>query len=333
VRTWKKPLGISLPFMLLVVGACNPPDDLRPPPPKPGVCDDTATSKYVASQLTLPSLTRSYATDLDGDGSSDNRFHTLFSGLQAAGFSTQGMVNNMVTNGRGMTLVEVRGSGRTSGCTTSVSMRDAQRPSTPPRFDGRDTFTPRSGSAPVPLSGSVSDGRLGTTSPKDLPASQVTPLRINVALVEGVTVPLDLYGVQLEGSLSEDGTLDGEVHAVLRQQDIDEQLIPAMAQALTAKINKDPTGAMAQSVVSYFEDQDSPASKAKCDADPARCCARNPATCDISADELRANTMLMGYLEPDVQMFQNGSWSPTPGGSAKDSLSVGFGISGVQASF
>jgi hypothetical protein len=43
--------------------------------------------------------------------------------------------------------------------------------------------------------------------------------------------------------------------------------------------------------------------------------------------------MLMQHLEPDVQMFQNGAWKPTPGGSAKDSLSIGFGISAVQASF
>jgi hypothetical protein len=250
-----------------------------------------------------------------------------------AGFSTQGLINNMVTNGRGTTLVEVRGSGRTNGCSPTVSLQPAENLSAPPRFDGTDAFRPRPGSTPVSLSGSVSDGRLGTTSPMNMQSSEVTPLRISVPLVEGVSVPLDLYGVQLQGTLSDSGVMEGELHAVIRKQDIDEQLIPAMAQALTAKVNKDPTGAMAQAIIPFFEDSDYTSSKAKCDADPARCCARNPTTCEISAAELRENTLLMEHLQPDVQMFQNGSWKPTPGGSAKDSLSIGFGISAVQASF
>jgi hypothetical protein len=164
-------------------------------------------------------------------------------------------------------------------------------------------------------------------------ASEVTPLRISVPLVEGVTVPLDLYGVELQGTLSDSDVMDGELHAVLRKQDIDEQLIPAMAQAFTAKINKDPTGAVAQALIPFFEDSDYATSKAKCDSEPARCCAKNPTTCEISAAELRENTMLMQSLEPDVQMFQDGAWKPTPGGSTKDSLSIGFGISAVKASF
>jgi hypothetical protein len=164
-------------------------------------------------------------------------------------------------------------------------------------------------------------------------SSEVTPLRLSVPLVEGVTVPLDLYGVQLKGSLSDSGIMEGEVHAVIRKQDIDEQLIPAMAQALTAKVNKDPTGWVAQAIVPFFEDSDHATSKAKCDSEPARCCAKNPSTCELSAQELRENTTLMGLLEPDVQMFQDGAWKPTPGGSAKDSLSIGFGIAAVKASF
>jgi hypothetical protein len=32
-------------------------------------------------------------------------------------------------------------------------------------------------------------------------------------------------------------------------------------------------------------------------------------------------------------MFENGAWKPTPRGTAKDSLSVGFGLSAVQAAF
>lgn len=335
MRSWKKSLGISLPLVLLATGACGPAsgDAPKPPPPAAAGCDDSAKSRFVANQLTLPSITRSYAGDMDGDGSTDNRFHTLFSGLQAVGFDSQTLVNNMATNGRGMTLVEMSGSGQREGCSATMRMQAAEHPAAPPRYDGKDTFTPRSGSPAVSLSGSVSDGVLGTTSPTQLQASEVTPLRISVTLVEGVSVPLDLYGVQLQGAVSDSGTMEGEVHAVLRKQDIDEQVIPAMAQALTAKVNKEPDGALAQTIVSFFEDQDSTTSKAKCDSEPARCCARNPATCDLSAEELRENSTLMQFLEPDVQMFQNGSWKPTPGGTAKDSLSIGFGLSAVQASF
>jgi hypothetical protein len=106
-----------------------------------------------------------------------------------------------------------------------------------------------------------------------------------------------------------------------------------MAQALTAKVNQEPTKEVSQAIVAFFEDPDSATSKAKCDAEPERCCAQNPTTCDISATELRENTLLMQALEPDVQMFQDGVWNPTPEGTAKDALSIGFGISAVPASF
>ena len=337
MRSFKTSLRSSLSLVLLATAACGPSLGGAPPPPRSPAgagCDDSATSQFVANKLTLPSITRSYAADMDGDGSTDNRFHTLFAGLQTVGFDTQTMVNNMATHGRGMTLMEMRGSGQREGCAATMRMQAAEHPPAPPRYDGRDTFTPRPGSPAVSLSGAVSNGVLGTTSPTRMQASEVTPLRIQVTLVEGVTVPLDLYGVQVEGELSDSGAMEGEVHAVLRKQDIDEQVIPAMAQALTAKVNKEPTGAVAQAIVSFFEDtEDSGTSKAKCDADPARCCAMNPATCELSAEELRENAMLMGYLEPDVQMFENGTWKPTPGGTSKDSLSVGFGLSAVQASF
>ena len=331
MHSWKKSLGTALPLMLLSLGACGESTEGLPPPN--ATCDDSATSQLVANKLTLPSMTQSYAADLDGDGSTDNRFQRLFTGLEAAGFGTQKMIDNMVTYGRGTTLVQVRGSGQTNGCSTSVSMQPASQPSAPPRFDGQDRFMPRPGTSPVALTGTVSNGRMGTTSPRNLQPSQVTPLKLSVPLVEGVTVPLELYGVQLEGSFSDSGALEGEMRAVLRKHDIDDQLIPAMAQALTAKVKKDPTGWVAQAIVPFFEDSDYATSRAKCESDPARCCAMNPTTCEISAAELRENTALMQNLEPDVQMFQNGAWQPTPGGSAKDSLSIGFGISAVKASF
>lgn len=333
MRTWNKPMGMSLPFMLLALGACNPSTESARPSPANGVCDNTARSQFVAKQLTLPSLTRSYAMDLDGDGSRDNHFQPLFAGLQAAGFHPQALVNNMVTRGKGMTLVEVLGSARTSGCSATVRLQPALQPATPPKYDGKDAFSVQPGHSALSLEGTVADGTLGTTLPADLQSTEVTPLRIYINLIDGVTVPLDLYGVQLEGTMSDDGTLEGELHAVLRKQDIDEQIIPAMAQALTAKVHKDPADPMAQAIVSFFEDPDSATSKAKCEAEPERCCAQSPTTCDISVAELRENTLLMQSLEPDVQMFQDGVWNPTPEGTAKDSLSIGFGISAVPASF
>jgi hypothetical protein len=324
---------MSLPFMMLALGGCNPASAPVTPPAANVVCDDTATSQFVASKLSLPSLTRSYAVDLDGDGSTDNHFQTLFTGLQAVGFKPQTLVNNMVTNGRGLVQVELRGDVRTSGCSTTVRMQSAYMPTTPPKYDGRDAFAVRSDATALSLSGRVSDGKLGTTSAMELQDTEAQPLRIYVTLVEGVTIPLDLYGVQIEGTMTESGALEGELHAVLRAEDIQEQVIPAMAQALTAKVNTEPESTVAQAIIPFFEDMDSPTSQAKCEASPEQCCATNPATCVISAEELRENTLLMEYLAPDVQMFQDGVWSPTPEGTEKDSLSIGFGISAVPASF
>ena len=103
---------------------------------------------------------------------------------------------------------------------------------------------------------------------------------------------------------------------------------------VTQLINKDPMGSTAKTVIGIFEDPvGNAASKAKCDADATKCCHKMPATCVILPDEVKTNGLIGQLLAPDVQVFQNGVWSPVPKGTTKDAMSVGLGFTSVKASF
>jgi hypothetical protein len=135
------------------------------------------------------------------------------------------------------------------------------------------------------------------------------------------------------GTVSGTGVMSGELHGTVRKKDIDDNVIPMVAQALTNQINADPGSNLGKYYTNLFEDQTTQASKDKCTNSPSMCCAKNPATCKITAAELLANPIIQNITAPDVQMFSGDTWAPKPGGTQKDSLSFGMGFSAAKASF
>ena len=81
------------------------------------------------------------------------------------------------------------------------------------------------------------------------------------------------------------------------------------------------------SIIATFE------TKAKCAATPNLCCAINPATCQITADEVKNNKQAQVILKPDVQMFDGDRYAPNPTDDTPDSMSVGLCFASVTAQF
>jgi hypothetical protein len=158
-------------------------------------------------------------------------------------------------------------------------------------------------------------------------------LKISVPITLDYKLPLIVYGARVEGQLSATGITNGKLHGALRKTDLETYSFPVVAQALTQRINEPPNGSEEALMISLFEDQSSAISKAKCTNTPAKCCATNPTTCVITPEEVGACPLIQQLIAPDIEMFPGDSWSPTPGGAAKDSLSFGIGFAGVNATF
>lgn len=250
------------------------------------------------------------------------------------GFGADGILDRQIRSGRSPLLIEVGASNLSDGCAV-VTLRTGAAMARPPKFDGSDKPVPMSGATPVVLPAAIRAGFLTTLPPREFQPTQMTPLMLSMATETGIALPLNLYGVHVQGTITPTN-LDGELHGVMRQPDVNSQLVPAMAREFTAQVNRNSTGPALldeKMIVAYFEDQSMTASKSKCTSTPTMCCANNPTTCQITASELMQHSALMSLLAPDVQTFQNGAWGPVPGGGSKDASSMGFSLSAVKAAF
>lgn len=286
--------------------------------------------QYATSAIKLPGSGASFAFDADGSGKKKNQLKSIVQTIAVAGFDLQGTVDKAVLAGDVIQLLEVHAKDLKDADPVSCSIVPAAS-GTMPSFDGSDHFTPAKGAIAANLQGRISAGQLGTTPPPKLTQATVQKLGFQLPLL-GAALPLTLYGVQVVGAIDKNGMMNGEVHGVVRKKDVDSEIIPAIAAAITLEIHADPNGMATKQLIGLFETGD--VSKMKCDANMADCCATNPKTCKILPEEVAGNFLIQSVLKPDVQMFDNGgSYIPVADGANPDSLTVGLGFTGVKASF
>lgn len=307
-------------------------------PPVPAACVGAppagAHYQFATSAIKLPFPATSYSIDIDGDGRADNQLKALIGAFASANFDLQGPVDRAVQAGELVLLPDLQAADVSNGC-AKLTVFAAQKGMTPPRFDGTDVFAANGAVLPTLLSGAISGGKLTTIEPRDMKPGDVQVLPLNLPFANGI-LPMSIYGAHVQGNVTAAGVMSGEIHGVIRKTDIDMQVIPAVAQLLTDQIRKDPMGSTTETIIRLFEDPaGNPASKAKCMNTPEKCCA-TPAnrakTCEIVPAEVKSNALIGNVLAPDVQVFQNGNWSPVPKGVDKDAMSVGLGFTAVKAS-
>ena len=68
---------------------------------------------------------------------------------------------------------------------------------------------------------------------------------------------------------------DGVLHGVLAQKDIDDKIVPLVANLLTDMINKDPMSDTAKTIIGLFENQNDAVTKKKCMDNAKDCCKTN----------------------------------------------------------
>lgn len=106
----------------------------------------TGTSyKYATNALRLPasSGTKTYASDIDGDGKSENALKTLVQAVSVAGLNLQDPINEAVADGDAVILAELKTTDLTTSSCAGLTLALAAAPAKGdplPHFDGSDTF-------------------------------------------------------------------------------------------------------------------------------------------------------------------------------------------------
>lgn len=344
-------LGAACGFLLSAAGAgCGGDDGTMDPnnmPPAP-VCDAKAVTgtdnKAATDALKLPGVSgnKTYVYDFDGDNRQENQLKNLINTISLSGLDIQASVNKAVQSGDAIVLMNLKTGDIMKADCASVTMGLAKGPAPmapAPKFDGSDTFQMLPDITPVSLFGKIDGGKLSTLASKEQRSDKQTEqqIQVNLPLGDGKNLPLALHGAHLEGTVVKDGSVirikDGVLHGVLAQKDIDDKIVPLVANLLTDMINKDPMSDTAKTIIGLFENQNDAVTKKKCMDNAKDCCKSNPTTCKILPAEVK-NSAVGGVLSSDVQVFDdNGNWAPVAGGKKYNGMSVGIGFTGVSAKF
>lgn len=251
------------------------------------------------------------AIDLNGDGHVDNVFGSLLSSLSTFGMDIAGATAAGVATGQVVHLVELRsGDGAFSNdAAATASWHVGKATSTPPLFDGTDTFQYNAAFAPGSFVAALSGGAFVSSNP----ATTTAPVDITVELRIGNTwVGVPLQGARLKFTAIAANLSDGQVNGSIRKADVDTIIIPALAVALNDIVQSDPQSDTAQTLLSLFD--------------------TSPADGMISVDEFATNGLTISLFAPDVQIRNaNGDYAPNPANTTPDALSFGFGFTAVES--
>lgn len=309
----------------------QPAADAAGPSPDLTTMVQPAGVKFATNKLVLPKSRFQTSIDIDGNGVVDNQLGSILNLLASQGTDFQADTDFAVKQGLTVQLFEVQPADLSDSKTAAVALRSAApRVNDPPAYDGNDTFQVGPEAA-VWMTGALANGALTTKLPRDLTPAEVKRFRLIVP-IGGGSLRLDLYGVHVQATTNDKGMTEGQFHGVVRKQDIDTQIIPSVAELVTAQINMFPAAPGTQTLITTFET--GPVSQKKCQDNMADCCRTNPKTCKITPDEVRANQLIQIILVPDLQCYDaQGSWKPIPNGVDKDCLSVGLGFTAVRAKY
>ncbi len=153
-------------------------------------------------------------------------------------------------------------------------------------------------------------------------------------LAAGTPIEVPLVGAHVQLERSGATITSGSIHGAIRESDVQNSVVPGIAASFNAIVAADPTSATSKQLLQTFDNGGvaNTACGSTCKSLNGTCAAANDGI--ISDCEVGTSALITNLLAPDVQMFDSqNNWHPTPGGTTKDSLSVGIGLTGVAATF
>lgn len=285
-----------------------------------------ATYRYVVNKLSVPQQRVEFALDLNGDGRPDDQFGNIVAALAAQNFDVQGAVDQSVARGDAVHLIALQTDDASLANDDSVGfgfLVGLPRPN--PDFGGAGAFAVDGALPAAQLNGKLGGGSFASDDPR--PAPPPRDLTVKLALAAGATpVALTLHGAIVTCKTGVDaqsgapGLLTGQIHGSLKQRQVQTDVIPAIAAALTEAIAAAPGSPQAQQIKALF--------------DTGGCGGAKANDGLIDACEVATNMVIQNVLAPDVDLYDaNGAWAPNPKNADKDSLSIGLGFTAVRATF
>lgn len=273
--------------------------------PKP-----TYTLEYATQQILLPTNVDKVAYDENGDGRAENALGNLFTALATQGIDLQAMEDASVATGKTIELfkVQTHDSTLTSDNQATVTLYAAS-----PGVPAPGPYTVDQGVAPAVFTGTV--GANGFSSASPATAANAVQLTLRLAIGDtSVTVPLPLWGAHVTLVKSQASGVSAAINGVVKVNDVSNILVPSLAAAFTAAIQRDTTTTLAHQLESLL--------------DLGGCQGAVAKDYQIAACEVSSNALMQSFLVPDVQMFDgNGNYAPSATGSAPNALSFGVRFS------
>jgi hypothetical protein len=272
--------------------------------------DGTNSVKSASSAITLPKNSMTYAFDLDGDGTPDNKLGAVIAGLAAVNLMPQDAANMAVTKGSLVLLFEEVSTDATmmDAKNAGFKLSLAQIATSPPKYDGTDTFSVDTGTSTATFFGNIAAGTFTSNNP----ATSTTPVTLTVALplvanADPLLIPVTAGRVTFKRDAT-GAITGGQLNGALKKEDVDAKVLPAVATLVTAQVQA-PNASAAVKMFDINMDG------------------------TVTVDELKMNSLITNFLAPDIQLFDNGVYKPNPAKTMKDSLSLGLGFDAVKAAF
>ncbi len=292
-----------------------------------------AESKDVLNAITVPQQRTDFALDLNGDGRLDNQFGSFVGALASNNIDLQGAIDTTLAAGEDVVLLDEKAADLQSDACGSASLQMGNDTTTAPLFDGTDSFTADATFPGGVFRGPISAGTFHSESPAA--TTQPVSLSIKLALFPGGTpVRLNLIAAQVHFVRSGNQITGGQLHGAIRQDEVQNAFVPALAASFNASISANPTSSTSQSLLQLFD------TGGTADLACTNTCRNPDLTCAqandgvISVCEVATNAIIGAIINPDVQLFDaTGAFHPNPANILKDSLSVGLGFTAVPASF
>jgi hypothetical protein len=287
-------------------------------------------AKYVANTVMVPQQRSDYAIDLNGDGRVDNQLGNIIGALTGAGLNTQDGVNNAIMQGNLILLLDQTGSDLTNNDCAAAKVQVGKQMTMPaPKFDGSDTLTVDTSIGGGSLFGKITSSAFVSNNPAT--ATTNYQISIQLPLVSGAApVQLNISGARISFTKMGNGLMKGQINGAIKSTDVQNTIIPNVANLLTMRLMTDPTSSTSMQIKQLFDVGDG--NGGNCTNPDGSMGVPNDgkiATCEVSM-----NSIIKNVLAPDVQMFDaSGNYKPNAANTMKDSLSLGLAFTAVQASF
>jgi hypothetical protein len=303
-------------------------------------------AQYVVSKLLIPTSRMTFGMDLNGDGTKDNQLGNILGTLKSQGLDTQASVDVAVSTGEVVILLDELSIDPTfsadSGAQADVFIGNSLPMGSMLDVTGKGMFTVNTAPGKGTFLGRIANSVFNSNSP----VTAKVPVQATLALplvMGGMPVQLSVTAAHLQFTRSGTGLMMGQLNGAVSNTDVQNTIIPSVAKVLDDRVTKDPTGGQNGQILSIFDNGGAadaacgttcknPAGSVRADGTASpMCAAKGDGHIDLC--EVSTNSIIKGLLTGDVQLFQNGAYSPQANPTAKDSLSLGVGFEAVKATF